>query len=117
MPASGKKRKVRKRMAKESRKNLRLWAEGVRETILTPHIKSYSDALERGWRAEREALQAICNEFHVKLSWRLKDHEEPDLPLPEYDPLGLQPEDETLMEEEEVAKRTRIELLNAVSDE
>lgn len=115
MPASGKKRKVRKRMARDSRKNLRLWADGVRESILTPHIESYGDALERGWRAEREALQAICNEFRAKLSWRLQDHEEPDLPLPEYDPLGLQPE-ETLTEEEEVAKRTRIDLLNAVSD-
>jgi hypothetical protein len=89
----------------------------VRETVLEPHIESYGDALERSWRAEREALQAICNEFHAKFSWRLQDHEEPDLPLPEYDPLRLQPEEETLMDEEEVAKRTRIELLNAVSDE
>ncbi|KAJ7919820.1 hypothetical protein B0H13DRAFT_1868234 [Mycena leptocephala] len=99
MPASGKKRKVRKRIARDSCKNRRLWADGVRESILTPHIESYGDALERGWRAEHEALQAICNEFHAKTR-------------SEYDPLGLQPE-ETLTEEEEVAKRNRIDLLNA----
>jgi hypothetical protein len=107
------KRKQRKRIPKESRRNLRLWAEGAREDILTPHIESYGDALERGWRAERDCLQAICNEFHAKISWRLLDYEEPDLPLADYDPLAADPE-EMLSEEDEKAKRKQIETLNAV---
>ncbi len=93
-----------------------MWAEGVRESILTPLVPVYGDALERGWRAERDALQAICNEFHAKVSWRLEDHEEPSLPLPDYDPLGMEPTEE-LSEEDEVAKRKRVDVLNAVSDE
>lgn len=109
------KRKQRKRVPKESRKNLRLWAEGIREEILTPHIESYGDALERGWRAERDCLRGICNEFHAKVQWRLQDHEEPDLLLTEYDPLAAEP-DEDLSEEDEVAKRKRVEALNAVGD-
>ncbi|KAJ6458986.1 hypothetical protein C8R45DRAFT_1031174 [Mycena sanguinolenta] len=104
--------KKRKRVPKESRQNLRLWAEGIRETnILAPHIEAYSDALERGWCAERECLQKICNEFHAKIDWRLPDHEEPQLPLPDYDPLVEEIEEE--LSEEEVAKRAHIAVLNA----
>jgi hypothetical protein len=109
------KQKQRKRVPKESRKNLRLWAEGMQESILAPHIESYGDTLERGWRAERESLQNICNEFHAKISWRLPDHEEPDLPVAEYDPLAVEPE-EVLSEDDEQAKRRRIALLNTVGD-
>ncbi|KAJ7917019.1 hypothetical protein B0H13DRAFT_1870706 [Mycena leptocephala] len=87
-------------MAKENRQNLRLWADGVRETILTEHIATYADALERDWRAERDTLQNICNEFHARISWRLADHEEPDLPLPDYDPTKIV-EPEELSDEEE----------------
>jgi hypothetical protein len=61
-------------------------------------------------------LQEICNEFHAKVGWQLRDQDEPELPMPDYDPLALEPA-ETLSEEEEVAKRTRISVLNAVSDE
>ncbi|KAJ6491114.1 hypothetical protein C8R45DRAFT_1138184 [Mycena sanguinolenta] len=108
------KRKAQKRVPKESRQNLRLWAEGVHETqILAPHIEAYGDALERRWRAERECLQKICNKFHAKVSWRLADHEEPPLPLPDYDSLADEPEgQEELSEDNQVAKRQRIAALN-----
>ncbi|KAJ7622769.1 hypothetical protein DFH06DRAFT_1340640 [Mycena polygramma] len=99
-------------MAKEDRKSLRLWAEGARESVLEPHIPRYTDALERGnWTTERDTLQSICNEFHARISWRLKDHEEPDLPLPEYDATKVQTP-ETLSEEEEVQQKQRVSLLN-----
>ncbi|KAJ7707284.1 hypothetical protein B0H16DRAFT_1746505 [Mycena metata] len=107
-------RKTRKRIAKAERKNLRLWAEGTRESILKPHIEPYGDALERGWRAEREYLQRVCNEFHAKISWELQDHEEPELPLVAYDPLAPvdDDDDEESVDAQVVAKRERITLLN-----
>ncbi|KAJ7731416.1 hypothetical protein B0H16DRAFT_1223290, partial [Mycena metata] len=77
-------------------KNLRLWAEGKREEVLTPHIEEYTDALERGWRDERDCLQKICNEFHAKFDWRLQYHKEPG--------------------SDKHNKRKCIELLNEVSD-
>ncbi|KAJ6450342.1 hypothetical protein C8R47DRAFT_1230303 [Mycena vitilis] len=104
--------KARKRVPKQNRKNLRLWAEGARETVLTPHIEGYADALERGWRAERDYLQAVCNEFHAKIDWRLADHEEPELPLKEYNPFETV-EAEVLEPEVETAQRTRMLELNA----
>ncbi|KAJ7169146.1 hypothetical protein C8R43DRAFT_1121035 [Mycena crocata] len=110
MPAKGH-RKPKPRVLKELRQNLRLWAEGERENILSAHIERYADALERGWREERDVAQSIFNEFHAKISWKLKDHEEPELPLPEYDPLATEVE-EDLTPEEEVEKRARITLLN-----
>ncbi|KAK7018521.1 hypothetical protein R3P38DRAFT_2784330 [Favolaschia claudopus] len=105
-------RKNWKRIAKKDRKNLKLWAEGVRETILRPHIAAYTDALERGWRAERDYVKDVCNEFHALISWRLRDEEEPELPLPEYDPCAI-PETEELSDEEMEEKRVRVETLNA----
>ncbi|KAJ7715980.1 hypothetical protein B0H16DRAFT_1741602 [Mycena metata] len=105
-------RKTRKGIAKEHRKNLRLWAEGARDSILRPHIERYGDALERGWRAERECLQDICNEFHTKISWKLQDHEKPELPLPEYDPLAPAEEEDSDDDDKVAAKRERIEVLN-----
>ncbi|KAJ7774630.1 hypothetical protein DFH07DRAFT_952342 [Mycena maculata] len=101
-----------KRVARKDRRNLRLWAEGARESILKPHIPGYTDALERGWRAERDYLQRVCNEFHAKIPWRMADHEDPDLPLPEYDEFAL-PAVEDLDEDEVTAKRLRIETMNA----
>lgn len=74
----------RKKVPKEDRRNNKHWADGVRETVLSPHIPGYTD-LERGWRAEDKYLQAVCNEFNAKIPWTLADHEEPALPLPEYD--------------------------------
>jgi hypothetical protein len=107
-------KKVRKRVAKEKRMNLRLWAEGARETVLTPHIEAYTDALECSWRDERDYVQNVCKEFHARISWRLQDHEEPDLPLPDYDPRAVVAS-EPLDEEETQRKRDRIGVLNAVS--
>lgn len=74
------------RMRKADRKNQKLWAEGVRETILAPHIEPYADALARSLVAERDYLQRVYNEYHQLIPWRLSDDEEPTLPLPEYDP-------------------------------
>ncbi|KAJ7707992.1 hypothetical protein B0H16DRAFT_1481453 [Mycena metata] len=105
----GRKGRKRKRVAKKDHKNLRLWAEGKREKVLVPHIEEYTNALERGWRDERDCLQKICNEFHAKIDWRLQDHEEPDV-LPDYDPLAPVPA-EDLGEAEKNNKRKRIELL------
>ncbi|KAJ7711718.1 hypothetical protein B0H16DRAFT_1343518 [Mycena metata] len=108
----GKSKRKRARVAGKDRQNLRLWAEGVRESILVPHLGAYSDALERGWRQERDYLQKITNEFHAKVDWRLKDFVEPELPLPEYDPTALV-EEEMLSPEESTAKSQRVALLNA----
>ncbi|KAK7023738.1 hypothetical protein R3P38DRAFT_2531182, partial [Favolaschia claudopus] len=100
------------RKEKKDRRNLKLWAEGARESILRPHLAAYTDALERGWRAERDYVREVCNEFHARISWRLTDDEEPELPLPEYDPLATV-EAEELNDEETVAKRERVETMNA----
>ncbi|KAJ7026093.1 hypothetical protein C8F04DRAFT_1268565 [Mycena alexandri] len=104
-------KKVRKKIAKKNRKNLRLWAEGARESILKPHLEPYADALDRNWRSERDYLQSVCNEFHARISWRLEDHEEPELPLPEYDPKKVVVEEE-LDDAEEAQKSARIVLLD-----
>ncbi|KAJ7278657.1 hypothetical protein C8J57DRAFT_1502502 [Mycena rebaudengoi] len=101
-----------KRMAKEDRKNLKLWAEGACETILAPHIEGYTDAMERGWRAQRDYTRDVCNEYHVQISWRLPDHAEPDLPLPLYDKFAALPPEE-LTEEEMGDKREHVEQLNS----
>ncbi|KAJ7106114.1 hypothetical protein C8R43DRAFT_1140601 [Mycena crocata] len=82
-----------------------MWAEGARETVLSPHIAAYTDALERGWRAERDYLLVVCNEFHAKINWRLEDYEEPELPLPEYDQFAI-PVREELSDEDVTRKRT-----------
>ncbi|KAJ7030559.1 hypothetical protein C8F04DRAFT_1186605 [Mycena alexandri] len=95
--------KKRKRIAKEDRQNLRLWAEG-----------GARDALERGWLAERDYLQQICNEYHARIDWRLKDHEEPES-IPDYDPAAPLPV-ETLDDDEKKRKRKQIALLNKVGD-
>jgi hypothetical protein len=86
-------------MSKEDRLNRKLWAEGCRESILEPHIAPYTDALERGWQHERTYLAKVYNHYHTLIPWRLPDHEEPPLPLPEYDPLAV-PTVEPLFAEE-----------------
>ncbi|KAJ7017139.1 hypothetical protein C8F04DRAFT_1279934 [Mycena alexandri] len=100
-----------KRKAKELRKNNKMWAEGARESLMRPHIEAYADALERGWRAERDYLQKVCNEYHACISWRLADHEEPALPLPVYDPFAP-PVPEPLDESERALKHEAIKTLN-----
>lgn len=109
----GRRRKQKsKRVPKESRKSLKFWAEGARETILLPYIDEYSKALDDGWRSERKCLQRICNEFHARVDWKIQDHEEPT--LADYDPKQMIIAEE-LPEEDEIRKRTRIDVLNAVS--
>jgi hypothetical protein len=111
MSKTKEKKRQRKRVAKEDRKNLRLWAEGVRETILAPHLDAYQIALDQGWREERKYLKKICREFHARVSWRMKDHEEPI--LAEWDPAALLTP-ETLTVDEEAARGARVKELNAV---
>jgi hypothetical protein len=81
-----------KHVAKEDCLNMRLWAEGVWEEVLRPHIEPYMDALERGWCEERDYLQTVCQEFHAQFSWRLKDHEEPES-VPDYNSRVVLPEE------------------------
>ncbi|KAJ6558631.1 hypothetical protein DFH09DRAFT_1317346 [Mycena vulgaris] len=100
-------------MAKENRKNLRLWAEGARETVLQPHIEPYADALERGWRAERDYFQQVCKEFHARISWRLLDHEEPATPLPAFDSTAKLPPLENISVEETARRLARMDELDA----
>jgi hypothetical protein len=59
----------RKRIPKEERRNLRLWAQGAREEVLTPHLEPYSRVRDTGWVAERAYLQTVCNEFHGRIDW------------------------------------------------
>jgi hypothetical protein len=101
------------RKSKELWKNNKLWAEGAREDLLRPHIEPYADVLERGWRAERDYLQKVCNEYHARISWRLADAEEPVLPLEPYDPFAP-PAVEDLSPEERTARHVRLEALNLV---
>ncbi|KAF8216262.1 hypothetical protein K438DRAFT_2107990 [Mycena galopus ATCC 62051] len=80
---------------------------------MCPHIEPYTDALDRGWRAERDYWQHVCNEFHARISWWLADHEEPELPLPIYDAFAP-PVVEDLTEEERVERHARREELNDI---
>ncbi|KAJ7896577.1 hypothetical protein B0H13DRAFT_2338310 [Mycena leptocephala] len=89
--AKGNKR-VRKRIPKQQRKSLQLWAEGMRETILIPHIQPYASALASGWRTERDYLKKV-----------LEDHEEPETLVP-FDPLARIPE-------EQLWRKTRLQML------
>lgn len=79
-------KKNRPRMAKEARKNRKLWADGCRAELLEPYVAGYTDALERGWAHERDYCAKVFNHYHAVIDWRLEDHEEPSLPLPDYNP-------------------------------
>ncbi|KAJ7669900.1 hypothetical protein DFH06DRAFT_1125309 [Mycena polygramma] len=98
-----------KRVPKENRKNLRLWAQGAREAILAPHMDNYSAALDQGWVFERKYWKTVCREYHVRIPWRTEDHEEPM--LGEWNP-AIPIEKETLTPEDEVLKNERVKLLN-----
>ncbi|KAJ7828480.1 hypothetical protein B0H14DRAFT_3718817 [Mycena olivaceomarginata] len=110
MAKGNKKKRERKRVPKEERKNLRLWADGARETILTPHLDNYQTALNQGWRQERKYLKKVCREYNARISWRTLDHEEPV--LADWDPAALIV-DEQLSNEEEEARAARVKILNA----
>ncbi|KAJ7680872.1 hypothetical protein DFH06DRAFT_1120457 [Mycena polygramma] len=104
------KERKQKRVPKDKRGNLRLWAEGARETILAPHIEPYSQALVQGWLSERNYLARVCREYHARIDWRLADHEEPEELLP-FDPEAVI-EEEVLPVEEDVLKSARVDKLN-----
>ncbi|KAJ7664813.1 hypothetical protein B0H17DRAFT_1211174 [Mycena rosella] len=104
------KKRTWKRKSKQLRKNNKMWAEGGREELMRPHIEPYADALERGWRWECNYLDKVCNQYHAQISWRLEDHEEPELPLLPYDPFAPIVADAT--EEERGARVKRIDELN-----
>ncbi|KAJ7025018.1 hypothetical protein C8F04DRAFT_1191819 [Mycena alexandri] len=100
-------------VAAEDRKSLKAWAKGAREEVLRPHIAGYMDALERGWRAERDYVDEVCREYHTIFDWQLKDHEEPLQPLPVYDKFAL-PVVEALEPDQAEEKRVRKEILNSM---
>ncbi|KAJ7816803.1 hypothetical protein B0H13DRAFT_2380168 [Mycena leptocephala] len=87
---------VWKRKAKAERRSNKLWADGAREQVMRPHIEAYADALQRGWRAERDYLQ--------KTRTSLSSHYRPTIPSP--------PAVEELTQEEKEARHARIEELN-----
>jgi hypothetical protein len=109
--AKGKKREC-KHVPKEEHKNLRLWADGIRKIILTPHLDNYQTALNQGWRQERKYLKKVCHEYNARISWRTLDHKEPV--LAEWDPAALIV-DEELSTEEEEARAAQVKILNAAS--
>lgn len=101
-------------MAKSERANMKLWAEGAREDILTPHIEPYADALAQSCVAERTYLKRVQNEYHQRIGdWRLPDDEEPVLPLPDYDSRFIPPVEE-LSAEDSLLKSTLISNKNKV---
>ncbi|KAK6974551.1 hypothetical protein R3P38DRAFT_3239409 [Favolaschia claudopus] len=108
MAKKGKKRQ-RKRVAREDRKNLRLWAEGARESILKPHLDKYQAALDQGRRQERKYLKSVCREFHARAHRRTQDHEEPV--VLDWDPTAMEVV-ETLSEEDERVRAARVDELN-----
>jgi len=107
-------KRIYERIPKESRKSLKFWAEGARETVLMPHVQPFAEAMERGWNFEREYLDKVCHEYHARIDWRLADHEEPPLPLAPYNPNAI-PVAEALTESQRQTKIDRIKTLNEVS--
>jgi hypothetical protein len=93
-----------RRMEKKDRESRKLWAEGCREGILSPHIEPYADALARSCVAERDYIQRVQNEYHQLIPWQLPDDKEPPLPLPEYDLKIILVEDLTAEESERKSK-------------
>ncbi|KAJ7470076.1 hypothetical protein B0H11DRAFT_1920231, partial [Mycena galericulata] len=79
-----------RRKSKELRKSNKMWAEGARKDLLKPHIEDYADALDRGWRAERDYLQKVASEYHARITAAV----------------------ETLTDEERAERHARIEVLN-----
>lgn len=86
----------------------------MREGILAPHIEPYSEALSCSLVAECDYLQRVYNKYHQLIPWHLSDDEEPDLPLPAYDPKCMA-EAEDLDPEEAQLKATTIASKNKVS--
>ncbi|KAL1698751.1 hypothetical protein EV121DRAFT_296853 [Schizophyllum commune] len=108
----GRKRK-RRGIPKKDRKNRKNWAEGVRAEILSQYIARYTDVVaEGGWSKGQEVIREVCAEYHAKIPWQLPDHDEPDLPLPEYNPKNP-PVQLHLSDEEEAARSAALTEKNA----
>jgi hypothetical protein len=61
--------------------------------------------------AERKYWKKVCNEYHARVDWRTKDHEEPDIKAWSLtDPLPT----ESLSEGDEKEKRGWMKLLNLI---
>ncbi|KAK6969474.1 hypothetical protein R3P38DRAFT_2814299 [Favolaschia claudopus] len=102
-------KRSRAKVAKENKKNLRLWAEGARELVLKPHIEGYQKAMDKGWRYERKYWKKVCREFHARIHWRTQDHEEPVVRVWDENQAI---EDEEVSPEDEVERSTRVDELN-----
>lgn len=107
----GRKKRERKKIPREERKNLRLWAEGSREEILRAHFDAYAKAFDTGWREERAYLKKVCREYHARIHWTVTDHEEPI--LVDFDAAAIIPK-EILEPDKQVEKRARRKVLNGV---
>ena len=99
---------------KQLKKNSKGWAIGVRAEILNAFIEGYADAQARGWQQERAFWSSVCNAYNAKIPYTLADHEEPPLPLPEYNESNPPPL-ENLTEEQAKKKREIIVSSNKVS--
>ncbi len=104
----------KQRLKKEERKNLKGWAEGGCERILSKHVLPYSDCLELGWHAELACLAEIYCEYYFHIGWHLLDHEEPTQPFCLYDP-HAPCKHEDLTPEEAKQKCEQVEKIDKVS--
>ena len=98
----------------ESKASLKAWATGARESVLAPYVEAYADALDLGWLSEWRYWDSVYKEYHARIDWRLKGHEEPALPLPTYDPNAI-PIEEDLSPPDSIKKIERIKIVNSVS--
>lgn len=108
----GKKDRQR-RKKKEERQNAKLWAEGKRDELLTPHLEPYREACLKGWVAERDYLRMVCNHFFQNVDWRLDDKDEPPGEIKPYDPNRIDTDDD-LTPEEIIAKHAKIREMEQV---
>ncbi|KAJ7572778.1 hypothetical protein C8J56DRAFT_904927 [Mycena floridula] len=92
-----------RRKEKKDRQSQQHWADGIRETILAKWVSPMADAMAQTWQVQDEVLRSCTNEYHTKVDWHLEDHEEPTLPLPDYDPKKPPPQEE--LSDEEMAPR------------
>ena len=93
-----------------------MWAEGICEDLLTPHIEPYCDAWIKGWVTERDYLKIVSNHYFQCINWCLPDHEEPPTTvLKPYDPNFLD-NDNGLTQEEVQAKHKKIKEVEEVSN-
>jgi hypothetical protein len=95
------------------RQNLRLWATGAPEQVLSVFMPSYIVALEKGVEAERALLKEVLYVYDARIGWRTKDFEQP-LVLRDYVEGTVVPV-ERLTPEEAAQKAARLLELRDVS--